>query len=168
MTIRTLLVTAALLAGVASYACADNAPAAFPFVLPWDDASKTITDVSVLSAPMERIPGPVRAKGEVGGSGGIYVLNHNTDNALMTLRYRLKDSTFEAAEEPFERYASLRHFLHRCVTRDLLTNAELDLLIQFNLNETNGEEFADSNGTSSNAVRQKLKRLFAKLRRLAS
>jgi DNA-directed RNA polymerase specialized sigma24 family protein len=71
------------------------------------------------------------------------------------------------AEEPFERYASLRHFLHRCVTRGLLADAELDLLIQFKLNGTSGDEFADFNGTSSNAVRQKLKRLLAKLRRLA-
>jgi len=72
-----------------------------------------------------------------------------------------------AVEEPFERYALLRHFLHRCVSRGLLGDAELDLLMQFNLNGTSGEEFADFNGTSSNAVRQKLKRLVAKLRRLA-
>jgi DNA-directed RNA polymerase specialized sigma24 family protein len=84
------------------------------------------------------------------------------------LRY-YDDETFAAPadEEPFERYALLRHFLHRCVTKGLLTNAELDLLIEFKLNGANGEEFADLNGTSSNAVRQKLKRLLAKLRRLA-
>jgi DNA-directed RNA polymerase specialized sigma24 family protein len=72
-----------------------------------------------------------------------------------------------AVEEPFERFTLLRHFLHRCVTKGLLTDAELDLLIQFKLNGTNGGEFADFHGTSSNAVRQKLKRLLAKLRRLA-
>lgn len=72
-----------------------------------------------------------------------------------------------AAEEPFERYALLRHFLHRCVSRGLLSDAELDLLIQLKLNGTNGEDFADLNGTSSNAVRQRLKRLLSKLRRLA-
>jgi DNA-directed RNA polymerase specialized sigma24 family protein len=70
-------------------------------------------------------------------------------------------------EESFERYAFLRHFLHRCVTKGLLTDAELNLLIDLKLNGTNGEEFADFNGTSSNAVRQRLKRLLAKLRRLA-
>jgi len=53
------------------------------------------------------------------------------------------------------------------VTKGLLADAELDLLIQFKLNGTSREEFADFNGTSSNAVRQKLKRLVAKLRRLA-
>jgi DNA-directed RNA polymerase specialized sigma24 family protein len=71
------------------------------------------------------------------------------------------------AEEPFERYALLRHFLHRCVTKGLLAEVELDLLIQCKLNGSLGEEFADFNGTSLNAVKQKLKRLLAKLRRLA-
>jgi DNA-directed RNA polymerase specialized sigma24 family protein len=84
------------------------------------------------------------------------------------LRYYDDESfTALAAEAPFERYALLRHFLHRCVSKGLLTDAEIDLLIQFKLNGTKGEEFADLNGTSSNAVRQKLKRLLAKLRRLA-
>jgi hypothetical protein len=36
-------------------------------------------------------------------------------------------------EEPFERYAQLRHFLHRCATRGDLSDSELDLLIQFKL-----------------------------------
>jgi DNA-directed RNA polymerase specialized sigma24 family protein len=72
-----------------------------------------------------------------------------------------------AAAEPFERYALLCHFLHRCVTKGLLAHAELELLVQFKLNGASGEEFAAFNGTSSNAVRQKLKRLVAKLRRLA-
>ena len=70
-------------------------------------------------------------------------------------------------EASFEQYTLLRHFLHRCVTKGLLTDAELNLLIDFKLYGTNGEEFADFNGTSSNAVRQRLKRLLAKLRRLA-
>jgi DNA-directed RNA polymerase specialized sigma24 family protein len=84
------------------------------------------------------------------------------------LRY-YDSEAFEAlaAQEPFERYALLRHFLHRCVTKGLLADAELDLLIQFKLNGTSREEFADFNGTSSNALRQRLKRLVAKLRRLA-
>ena len=72
-----------------------------------------------------------------------------------------------AVEESFERYAQLRHFLHRCVTRGDLTEAELDLLIQFKLEGTNGEDFQSSNGNASNAFRQRLKRLLTKLRRLA-
>jgi DNA-directed RNA polymerase specialized sigma24 family protein len=58
--------------------------------------------------------------------------------------------------------------MHRSVTKGLLTNAELDLLIEFKLNGTSSEEIADFNRTSSNAIRQRLKRLLAKLRRLAT
>ncbi len=72
-----------------------------------------------------------------------------------------------ALVEPFERYAQLRHFLHRRVTRGDLTEAELDLLIQFKLEGTNGEHFECTNGNVSNAIRQRLKRLLAKLRRFA-
>ena len=72
-----------------------------------------------------------------------------------------------AVEDSFERYVVLRHFLHRCVTKGRLTEAEINLLVDFKLNGTSGMEFADFNGASSNAVRQKLKRLVAKLRRLA-
>jgi hypothetical protein len=72
-----------------------------------------------------------------------------------------------AVEESFEQFAQLRHFLHRCVDRGHLTNAELDLLIQFKLEGSNGEDFENRDGRSSNALRQKLKRLLSKLRRLA-
>jgi hypothetical protein len=67
-------------------------------------------------------------------------------------------------EESFERYALLRHFLDRCVTKGLLTDAELDLLIQFRLDGNNGDH---PTANSSNAARQRMKRLLAKLRRLA-
>lgn len=90
-------------------------------------------------------------------SGTTGVTNHYDSEVVAALGF----------EEPFERYTYLRHFLYRCVTKGLLTDAELNLLIDLKLNGTNGEEFADFNGTSSNAVRQRLKRLLAKLRRLA-
>ncbi len=61
-----------------------------------------VTDASVLTAPMERINGDVRATGGINGSGSVYLINHNADNALVTLRYRFKDAAVEAAEEPFE------------------------------------------------------------------
>jgi len=61
-----------------------------------------VTDVKVLSAAMERVNGEVRSPGGVNGSGTIYIVNHNADNNLITLRYRLRKATFEAAEEPFE------------------------------------------------------------------
>jgi DNA-directed RNA polymerase specialized sigma24 family protein len=71
------------------------------------------------------------------------------------------------AEEPLERYALLRHFLHRCVTKGLISSSELDLLIQFKLEGNTGDENGETTGTASNALRQRLKRLLAKLRRLA-
>jgi len=61
-----------------------------------------VTDVKVLTAAMERVNGEVRSPGGVNGSGSIYIVNHNADNHLITLRYRLRKATFEAAEEPFE------------------------------------------------------------------
>ena len=90
-------------------------------------------------------------------NGKMHFLNHESGELLGEL----------AAKKPFERHALLRHFLHRSVTKGLLTDDELDLLIEFKLNGTSGEEIADFNGTSSNAIRQRLKRLLAKLRRLA-
>ena len=74
---------------------------------------------------------------------------------------------FIEREDSFERYALLRHFLHRCLTKGMLADSELDLLIQFKLDGNTGEELAALNGSSSNAVRQRFKRLLAKLRRLA-
>ena len=71
-------------------------------------------------------------------------------------------------EEPFERHALLRHFLYRCLTKGLLTDEELNLLIQFKLDGNSPDQGEESNGTSSNATRQKLKRLLAKLRRFAA
>jgi hypothetical protein len=61
-----------------------------------------VTDVKALDAPMEKVNGEVKAAGGVNGAGSVYLINHNADNALITLRYRFKDAQFEAAEEPFE------------------------------------------------------------------
>ena len=61
-----------------------------------------VTDVKVLDAPVERITGEVKSPGGITGSGSVFVVNHNADNALVTLRYRFKNASFDAAEEPFE------------------------------------------------------------------
>jgi hypothetical protein len=61
-----------------------------------------VVDPKVLQAVMERVTGDVRSPGGVVNSGAVYLINHNADNALVTLRYRLKDVDMEAAEEPFE------------------------------------------------------------------
>jgi hypothetical protein len=61
-----------------------------------------VTDATVLDTPMEKITGEIRPRVGPAGSGSIFVINHNADIALATLRYRLKDASVEAAEEPFE------------------------------------------------------------------
>ena len=61
-----------------------------------------VVDTKVLSAPMDRMTGDVRSPGGIANTGAVYAINHNADNALVTLRYRLKDVEMEAAEEPFE------------------------------------------------------------------
>src|SRR6266545_2652317 len=61
-----------------------------------------VTDLKVLDAPMTGIKGPVLAPGGVEGTGNVFLINHNADSALITLRYRFPKATFDAAEEPFE------------------------------------------------------------------
>jgi hypothetical protein len=61
-----------------------------------------VMDVKALDAPMEKVSSEVKSAGGVNGSGSVFLVNHNADNALITLRYRFKDAQFEAAEEPFE------------------------------------------------------------------
>jgi hypothetical protein len=66
---------------------------------------------------------------------------------------------------PAEHVVLLRHFLYRCQQRGFLTNKDLELLVQFKL------EDASALGTPiavySNASRQRMKRLLGKLRRVA-
>jgi hypothetical protein len=66
-----------------------------------------VTDVKVLTAAMARVNGDVTANGGVSSAtpvvvGPVFIVNHNADNNLITLRYRLRKASFEAAEEPFE------------------------------------------------------------------
>jgi hypothetical protein len=61
-----------------------------------------VTDVKVLSAAMDRVNGEAHSPGGANGVGSIFLVNHNADNNLITLRYRLKKASFETAEEPFE------------------------------------------------------------------
>jgi hypothetical protein len=92
-----------------------------PQKTPYDDTGWTfpelfnvqavrVADVKVLDAPVEKMTAAIRVKGGVTrpstavttGTGSVYVVNHNADIALVTLRYTLKNAAFEAAEEPFD------------------------------------------------------------------
>jgi zinc carboxypeptidase len=61
-----------------------------------------VTDVKVLDAPVETVKGEVTAPGAVTGTGSVFVINHNADPSLITLRYQLKSANFDVAEEPFD------------------------------------------------------------------
>jgi len=58
--------------------------------------------VKVLDAPMERVPADVRPSGGVTGTGAVFAINHNADNALATLRYRFAKADFQVAQESFD------------------------------------------------------------------
>ena len=84
-----------------------------PQKTPYDDTGWTfpegfavqsvrITDPKVLDAPMTAVSGTVKAISGVTGTGSMFAINHNADNALITLRYQLKDADIQMAEEPFE------------------------------------------------------------------
>src|SRR5947209_3743229 len=63
-----------------------------------------VTDKGVLQAPMTLLTKDASVAGSIvgGPSSTAYVINHNAENTLMTLRYKLKDLKIATAEEPFE------------------------------------------------------------------
>jgi hypothetical protein len=85
-----------------------------------------VVDTTVLNAPMTRVTGAIAAPGGVSGDGSVFAINHNGDNALVTLRYQLKDADFQAAEESFEaagKRFNRGSFIVRGVARDALDRA---------------------------------------------
>jgi hypothetical protein len=63
-----------------------------------------VTDKAVLQAPMTLLTQDAKVAGSVTSASATtaYLINHNAENTLMTLRYRLKDLKIATAEEPFE------------------------------------------------------------------
>ena len=61
-----------------------------------------VTDTKVLDVPVQKIAAPLPAPGGIRGDGSVFVVNHNSDNALVTLRYKLRNASIDAAEEQFE------------------------------------------------------------------
>ncbi len=64
---------------------------------------KTIraTDTAVLDAPMKKMS-KLEPAGAVDGTGKTFLIQHNTDNTLATLRFRLAGTSMDAAEDGFE------------------------------------------------------------------
>jgi hypothetical protein len=124
-----------------------------PQKTPYDDTGWTfpelfntqairVLDAKVLDAPMEKIS-DVRVKGgverktstdrEASADRSIFLVNHNTDPGLVTLRYRFKDASFEAAEEPFDAGGTKFNrgsFIIKNVSSSDLQNAAADLGLQ--------------------------------------
>jgi len=89
-----------------------------------------VTDVKMLDAAMDRVNGDVNTSGAVSGSGAVFLVNHNADNSLVTLRFRLKKAAVEAAEEPFEaggRKFNRGSFIIRNASSDEVNKAATDL-----------------------------------------
>jgi hypothetical protein len=63
-----------------------------------------ITDKTVLEAPMTLLTADAHVTGKIEGSASTagYIINHNTENTLATLRFKLKDLKMETAEEAFK------------------------------------------------------------------
>lgn len=65
-----------------------------------------VTDKNVLSAPMSLLTKDAEVRGKLTGAGAgaadAYVINHNTENTLATLRFRLSDVKIDAAEDAFK------------------------------------------------------------------
>lgn len=83
-----------------------------PQKTPYDDTGWTfgelfgvkvtrVTDPKVLDVSVERLK-EIPSRGGVKGEGTIIVINNSAEPTLATLRYKLRDASIEAVEEPFE------------------------------------------------------------------
>src|ERR1039457_4573576 len=88
-----------------------NYPVANP--RPYDDTGWTmqymrnvklnkIADKSIFDKPMTLLAADAKAPGGVSGSGGTLVVEHTSDNNLMTFRFKNKDVKMQVAEEDFD------------------------------------------------------------------
>jgi len=88
-----------------------------PQKTPYDDTGWTfpelfnveavrVLDLKALDVPIEPVKTTMRVTGSISGngngSGGATIIEHNGETGLATLRYRLKNASIAAAEEPFE------------------------------------------------------------------
>jgi len=91
-----------------------------------------VTDAAILDVPMQKM-GAIEAAGGISGEGNLYLINHNTDNTLATLRFRLASMPMEAAEDSFEADGikfKAGSFVIRKADRSLLEQAAKELGIK--------------------------------------
>jgi hypothetical protein len=85
--------------------------------------AERVTDPKVLDVAVQRVSGELTAPGGVTGQGTVYAIDHNADNALATLRYKLRTADISAAEESFSaagKKFARGSFVIRGVGRDAL------------------------------------------------
>ena len=63
---------------------------------------KPLTDKTVLDQPMTLLTAEAKAPGGIEGTGPVLVVDHTTDNNLMSFRFRNAEVKMQAAEEDFE------------------------------------------------------------------
>ncbi|HMF01238.1 MAG TPA: M14 family zinc carboxypeptidase [Terriglobia bacterium] len=111
---------------------------------PYDDTAWTfgefgnvkvarVSEIKVLDVPVKRIAARVTAAGGIHGDGNVFLVNHNSDNALVTLRYKLRNARMDAAEEPFEFQGTKFNrgsFIIRDITAEELRSATSSLGLQ--------------------------------------
>jgi len=68
----------------------------------FDVQAVRITDPKVLTVAMQPVTAEIKSPGGVTGSGSTFLINANGDNALITLRYKLKSADIQAAEDGFD------------------------------------------------------------------
>src|SRR5207247_8466410 len=63
-----------------------------------------VTDSAILQSPMTLLTAAAHVSGKITGGAltAGYIINHNTDNTLATLRFKLKDVKIDAAEDAFK------------------------------------------------------------------
>jgi hypothetical protein len=63
-----------------------------------------VTDKAVLEAPMTMLTADASVRGAITGPAApaAYIINHNSENTLATLRFKLKDVNISAAEDSFK------------------------------------------------------------------
>jgi Zinc carboxypeptidase len=61
-----------------------------------------VTDKNILNRPMTLLTADAKAPGGIEGSGPVLVVDHTSDNSLVTFRFRNADVKMLAAEEDFE------------------------------------------------------------------
>jgi hypothetical protein len=93
------------------YFSVQNYPPANP--RPYDDTGWTaqfmrnvklsaVADKAILAQPMTLLASDAKALGSIAGTGEFIVVDHTTDNALMTFRFKNRDVKMLAAEDDFE------------------------------------------------------------------